>query len=507
MPSQRLPVEVMSGIFRDCTFWSPPLNPFRHDELFEDMSKNTIAILLTCRLWNTIAMASPQMWTTIYTSRKWQSVSAVEVFLERSKQALLQVFIHHVQLFRRDDGTGRLQGETREARHHMLIIAHLILRHAHRIHFMSYEGFGWSMPEFSQCFPALRRIWFVVRQDSGDDDDEDEIIIRPPHLFGEDRTLALEDVCLDGPVAKYSFSNFDASRLVKLTVLQEWNMDEGFEFLTQCSALEEFELSLDREVIHPVKSRLCLPSLQVLTVHTRASHFSHYFAELPKLAHLTVYDARYNGHYAFDAEIDDDDHVYEIDEEYPLPHQTFPWPALPELVTLTLDHQYFQDIPPILRTSPTLEGLHLHGRSGLLELLRFLTGLDDASSTDENRLTASNNPLPVADLFLFRLWPRSDGSISDDSQEIVAMLRKLLIIRPELDLLIGAAYYDESDDENLWYSSLSLEDVEPLQDEFGDRCEIVDPFADVSDWLLCTRIGIDDAARDVLSLRNLYINE
>lgn len=225
-----------------------------------------------------------------------------------------------------------------------------------------------------------------------------------------------------------------------------------------------------------------------------ADHLSFYFDDLPHLTHLSVMCGRY------DVEHDEKYDGYKSIGYTPSPFDGYisrshlPWPILPELLTVTIDHFDVSKILPMCMTSPKIRRMHLHGEDGFNTILSFL--LADPSLNSINGIFDDDH-LPLPELDLLRLWPSVMGPYlgrrtSQRVPEVAnapALLDNLLKARRGLHVEIGTVQMPPTIKTNFWRGAWNRSKFSVLEKDYDERLDVWDEYDRENDWYAISRLG------------------
>lgn len=102
-----LPPELLEDIFLRTTSWVRKFETDLGVEILEPNPEFILSLSQVCKYWRTIAIATPEMWTSIPALRKWQSddpeseafIYLLRTFIERSGNSSIHITVHIEQLF------------------------------------------------------------------------------------------------------------------------------------------------------------------------------------------------------------------------------------------------------------------------------------------------------------------------------------------------------------------------------------------------------------------------
>ena len=112
-----LPPELLGDIFLWTTWWVRKFETDLDGEILEPNPEFILSLSQVCRYWRTIAIATPGMWASIPTLRKWRSddpeseafIYLLRTFIERSGNSPIHITVHITELFNNLEDSDQLQ--------------------------------------------------------------------------------------------------------------------------------------------------------------------------------------------------------------------------------------------------------------------------------------------------------------------------------------------------------------------------------------------------------------
>ncbi|KAF8313573.1 hypothetical protein DL93DRAFT_1146634 [Clavulina sp. PMI_390] len=393
-------------------------------------------LLWTCRRWHSEAMGDARLWAqVVILDKPWPNFAMVRVFLNRSKNTKLDV---HVHIIRRTD-----------SRAYTVPTFHSILgSYSHRIRSLRYGG--GRLEFFPSPFPTPHLKHLLLQSPRFNDYDIPNQILQtltPLHSF---------HLGWNQPNPFYLIDP-DALQDLSIKLDESWNYEYDRAFLLKCTRLKS--LALPQESI-PYKidgehEPFSFPLLEKLFLHDPCWAFGPCFDALPNLRCLAVLPNQTN---------------YDDYRRKPRSMKRFgsvgdipaiPWPTMPSLQMMVVDHVHAADLIPTLQSSPELGTIHLQAGYGFVEFLRGLCG---------SSVSATPILPQLADL---RLWGASlDGGQAigsrDDLADVMDALDDVLDQYPTLHVAIGCPVPLKGWMQGKgyrWNGQWSLPDLRPYQEE------------------------------------------
>ncbi|KAF8309738.1 hypothetical protein DL93DRAFT_2230732 [Clavulina sp. PMI_390] len=371
--------------------------------------KTLSSILITCRLWYNIILGAPIMWSIIRLSdATGPSPHQIARFFERSQSCLLGVYVHLDDT--RSSIINRRILEEKEAG-----IKHLLRAHMARVQTLHFDGGPHRFFPLEVSTPELRHIKITSPLFSTSKPESPLPIFSS--LGGCIRTLETKGNDMD------IFQGVDPLCIEHFSVdpYAVWDQLMGDSFLRNARYLRVLRLP-NNALRNSPDVFFELPLLEELRLGEPWSALTRHFGLMPKLSHLTL--ARYSPY------------LYNLS---PVECPTWPGAIFLSLQTLTLDHFNLPNLTPLFITSPSIQGIHLHGSHGFLDILHIL-----ASKNNDNGVTKNHTFL--SKLRYLRLWPLCDHHASrpspNDTRLCIDVLVTAMHIRPQLRVEIGTTIYE-----------------------------------------------------------------
>ncbi|KAF8313596.1 hypothetical protein DL93DRAFT_2080912 [Clavulina sp. PMI_390] len=438
--ARRLPAEVLSQIFylviRSIGGDEPEWSTFR---------QTWRALLFTSRTWNELVMNNPILWSEAHfaSEPEWMS-EMLSVFLVRSKNVPLDVYIHQAASLRRGTRIAE-RGQELEG-----ISQASLLNHFERFRLLYFSCP--PSPFFPLSKPTPKLTHLIIASSSrvlwGSRGLPDHILHSPSPL---------EVLHVGWPAPSDPFQHVDPQKLRRLSFSRSWEDKQGPHFLSSCKNLTRLHLPYDglKFLTAPpsLDDPLHFPHLESLRLHDACELLSLYFGPLPSLLDLTIVSRH---HYSetntfaprFGGRTNNDTKIAP------------PWPTMPRLKHLTVQHVHAEDLIPVFASSPDLLTARIYVNVGLSEFLHCLENkwtLPHASGADnqavdgkEHSERAHTYQTLVPNLASLLLFPNANESAADLTPfgheeaigEILPLIDTVLDGRPGLTIEIGD---DESD--------------------------------------------------------------
>ncbi|KAF8316189.1 hypothetical protein DL93DRAFT_2096471 [Clavulina sp. PMI_390] len=461
----RLPAETLGDIFslaiRSVGGMSPEWSVFR---------TTWRSLLNTSRFWNDVAMNEPNLWSEAHFSSEPQWMSdMLSVFLQRSGSVALDVYLHQAILhgIRVPIRNQEMEGITKAG----------LFDHFERIRFLYFSCPSSKFFPLAKPTPNLECL--VVR---ALDSHAATSTTVPSHILSSPPSSLTTLHIGWGTSLPDPFLHVDLTKIETLSFPRTWTPTFIPQFVSRCNNLKRLHLPYDALKMTPKpltpNELLNLPQLESLRLQDACPNLPHYFGALPNLRELIMVA----GYIGIDQDADGmllNFFMPRFGPSLQAPNGDVggdtnvaladPWPMMPLLEHLVIQHVHAADLIHPFRTSPELQSVRIHANVGFCELFRALAGVsssnDGGIQADRNIPEAASLLIPhvpklVPNLQSLLIFPQinlydcdlATFGAEEEIDDVMPLIDLVLDNRPSLVIEIG--YYTIVDYEAPWDGEL-----------------------------------------------------